>query len=88
MFENLGILKLRGDRTIWLIVGILTLLSMMVVYSATGTLAYKARGGNTEYFLLKHGALALFGFSAIAQWCRGTMRVDVSDFFRMHIRIF
>ena len=61
MFENLGILKLRGDRTIWLIVGILTLLSMMVVYSATGTLAYKARGGNTEYFLLKHGALALFG---------------------------
>lgn len=61
MFENLGTLKLRGDRTIWLIVGILTLLSMMVVYSATGTLAYKARGGNTEYFLLKHGALALFG---------------------------
>jgi len=61
MFENLGIFKLRGDRTIWLIVGILTLLSMMVVYSATGTLAYKARGGNTEYFLLKHGALALFG---------------------------
>jgi len=61
MFGILSTLKLRGDRTIWLIVGILTLLSMMVVYSATGTLAYKARGGNTEYFLLKHGALALFG---------------------------
>ncbi|MFN3529265.1 MAG: FtsW/RodA/SpoVE family cell cycle protein [Bacteroidia bacterium] len=54
-------IKLRGDRTIWLIVGILTLASMLVVYSSTGTLAYKARGGNTEYFLIKHSALAVFG---------------------------
>jgi cell division protein FtsW len=57
----MSIIKLRGDRTIWLIVGILTLMSLLVVYSSTGTLAYKARGGNTEYFLLKHGSLAFFG---------------------------
>jgi cell division protein FtsW len=54
-------IHLRGDRTIWLIVGILTLFSLLVVYSSTGTLAYKAQGGNTEYFLIKHGALAVAG---------------------------
>ena len=61
MFKLLSNIKLRGDRTIWLIVGVLTLMSLLVVYSSTGTLAYKARGGNTEYFLLKHAALAAFG---------------------------
>jgi cell division protein FtsW len=61
MFPFLQHIKLKGDKTIWLIVGILTVLSLMVVYSSTGTLAYKARGGNTEYYLIKHAALALAG---------------------------
>lgn len=61
MFPLLQHIKLKGDKTIWLIVGILTVLSLMVVYSSTGTLAYKARGGNTEYYLIKHAALALAG---------------------------
>jgi cell division protein FtsW len=54
-------IHLKGDKTIWLIVGILTVISLLVVYSSTGTLAYKARGGNTEYYLIKHGSLAVIG---------------------------
>ncbi len=54
-------IHLKGDKTIWLIVGILTVISLLVVYSSTGTLAYKARGGNTEYYLIKHGSLAIIG---------------------------
>ena len=33
MFENI---KLKGDKTIWMIVFALSLLSIMVVYSAAG----------------------------------------------------
>lgn len=61
MRELLNHIHLKGDKTIWLIVGILTVISLLVVYSSTGTLAYKARAGNTEYYLIKHGSLAVVG---------------------------
>ncbi len=44
----------KGDRTIWLIVFILSIFSLLAVYSSTGTLAYKYKSGNTEYYLIKH----------------------------------
>ena len=46
--------ELRGDRVIWMILAILTLFSILLVYSSTGILAYKYKGGNTEHFLFKH----------------------------------
>lgn len=46
--------ELRGDRTIWMIVAILAIFSILAVYSATGHAAFKFREGNTESFLLKH----------------------------------
>ncbi|CAN5401963.1 FtsW/RodA/SpoVE family cell cycle protein [soil metagenome] len=52
----------KGDRTIWLIVILLSILSILAVYSSTGTLAYKYQSGNTEYYLFKHGIILLFGF--------------------------
>ena len=45
--------KLKGDKVIWIIILFLSLISLLVVYSSTGTLAYKVRGGNTSYFFLK-----------------------------------
>lgn len=53
--------QLRGDKFIWLIVFGLSLFSILAVYSSTGTLAYQYRSGNTEYYLLRHGSLLLFG---------------------------
>jgi len=46
---------------LWGIVIIFSLISVAVVYSATGTLAYKKMEGNTEYFLFKHSSLILLG---------------------------
>ena len=46
--------NLKGDPVIWFIVFVLSLFSIMVVYSATGSLAYKMMGGDTEYYLFKH----------------------------------
>ena len=53
--------NLKGDPVIWAIVFIFSLISIAVVYSATGTLAFSTRGGNTEYFLLKHTLLIALG---------------------------
>ena len=54
--------RLRGDRPIWLVVALLSLASMLAVYSSTGTLAYKYQAGNTEYYLFKHIVLILGGW--------------------------
>jgi len=46
-------LNLKGDKVIWIIILLLSLISLLVVYSSTGTLAYKVKGGNTSYFFIK-----------------------------------
>lgn len=53
--------RLKGDKYIWLIVGALSIFSVLAVYSSTGTLAYKYHAGNTEYYLLKHFFIILAG---------------------------
>ncbi len=53
----------RGDRTIWLVVIFLSIMSILAVYSSTGTLAYKYQSGNTEFYLFKHGIIMLLGFA-------------------------
>ncbi len=55
----------KGDTTIWIIVLLLSIVSMMTVYSATGTLAYKKMGGNTMFYLIRHGSFLLFGTGII-----------------------
>lgn len=45
--------NLKGDRAIWLIVSILSLFSLLAVYSAAGSMAFKMREGNTEYYLVQ-----------------------------------
>jgi len=52
----------KGDRVIWIVVMLLALLSILAVYSSTGTLAYKTQQGNTEYYLLKHLLILFLGF--------------------------
>lgn len=58
--------NLKGDPVIWVIVVLLSILSIFVVYSATGTLAYKNMGGNTEHYLLRHSFLIVL--SLVAMW--------------------
>jgi len=58
---NTLIRKIKGDKVIWAVVFILTLLSFLAVYSSTGTLAYKYQGGNTTYYMIKHGIILASG---------------------------
>lgn len=50
-----------GDRILWFVVGILSVFSLLAVYSSTGTLAFRYKGGNTEYYLMKHFTLLAMG---------------------------
>lgn len=52
----------KGDPIIWGIVILLSLFSILVVYSATGSLAYKYAGGNTELYLFRHSMLIFVSF--------------------------
>jgi cell division protein FtsW len=54
----LNILKtyynLRGDRSVWLIVALLSLFSLLIVYSTSGSEAYKYNATHgTEYYLIR-----------------------------------
>jgi len=59
--------NLKGDPVLWGIVILFSLISMAVVYSATGTLAYKnelrGRVGSTEMILFKHSSLIFVGLA-------------------------
>jgi cell division protein FtsW len=65
--SNMGgslVSKTRGDRVIWGIVVILTLVSLLVVYSSTGSLAYKY-SRSTESYLFKQFAFIILGLVII-----------------------
>ena len=57
--------KTRGDKYIWGIVIILAITSVLVVYSATGSLAYKKNHGNVEVYLFKQLAFMISGMFII-----------------------
>jgi cell division protein FtsW len=57
--------KTKGDKVIWALVVLLTLVSLLAVYSATGTLAYKNYKGNTEVYLFKQIAFIVAGILVI-----------------------
>ena len=64
--------NVKGDRWIWLIVILLSVLSMLAVYSSTGTIAYKHNKG-AESYLVKHmlmifGGIALMYFSHLLDY--------------------
>ena len=56
--------KTRGDKVIWAIVVLLTMMSLLVVYSSTGTLAYKL-SKSTESYLFKQVVFIVIGVALI-----------------------
>ncbi|RYG11962.1 MAG: cell division protein FtsW [Chitinophagaceae bacterium] len=57
--------RTKGDRWIWLIIIMLSMISIMAVYSATGTIAYKKGVSAEKYLLYKHVIFVLLGIGMI-----------------------
>jgi cell division protein FtsW len=56
--------NLQGDKVIWAVVFALSLISILVVYSSIGSLAYK-RSASPEGLLLKHTMTVIIGLAAM-----------------------
>src|ERR1700741_5299685 len=52
---------IKGDRVIWMVVFLLSIISVLVVYSSSNALAQKYKAGNTEAYLIKHSSFIVFG---------------------------
>ncbi len=50
---------------IWAVVMFLSIVSLLAVYSSTGTLAYRSQGGNTTYYILKHSSILIVSLGII-----------------------
>lgn len=53
--------NIKGDRVIWAVVLLLSVVSILAVYSSIATLAYKYKAGNTAYYLIKHSLIIGMG---------------------------
>ncbi len=69
---------MQGDPVIWAVVILLSVVSILVVYSATGTLAFK-RMSNPESYLFKHTLLVGLGF--LGMWV--AHKIDYRYFYRL-----
>lgn len=54
----------KGDLAIWMMMLILCLISVLVIYSSTASMAYSVRDGNTSYFLTRHIMVVLVSIGA------------------------
>ena len=54
--------RLKGDKVIWILVFLISLVSILAVYSSSSALSFRMHGGDTEYFMIKHSILLGAGF--------------------------
>lgn len=55
----------KGDRIIWGVVIVLSMISLMAVYSSTGSLAYRLHKGHAEIYLVKQLGVLIAGLLII-----------------------
>ncbi|MEO0404467.1 MAG: FtsW/RodA/SpoVE family cell cycle protein, partial [Bacteroidota bacterium] len=56
--------KIQGDKVIWMVVFLLSIVSLLAVYSSISSLAYKA-DGNSFKFLFKHLLMLVLGLGVM-----------------------
>ncbi len=54
---------MKGDRVIWIIAIIISVYSLLAVYSSAGQLAFRYKGGNTEYYLIQRFFMLAMGIA-------------------------
>ncbi|MGD1841696.1 MAG: FtsW/RodA/SpoVE family cell cycle protein [Thermonemataceae bacterium] len=71
----------KGDPVIWYIVVALSVISILVVYSATQSLAYKQSLNNPEKYLIKHTSLVVLAL--VVMWI--AHRIDYRFYARLSL---
>lgn len=75
-------LSLKGDRILGFVVIALMLVSLLVVYSSTGSLAFRVRGGDTSFYLIKQLFLLVgcYGVILLTQSCHYKYLLSFASF--------
>ncbi len=70
MAKGKRLILFRGDKTLWIIVAILCITSILVVYSSTVSMAYRKVEGDTSFYVLRQLRFILAGFFAtvVVHW--------------------
>lgn len=57
--------QVKGDRIIWGVLIVLSVISLMAVYSSTGSLAYRVHKGHAEVYLIKQLMVLVAGLAIV-----------------------
>lgn len=73
-----------GDRTLWIIILVLCIFSILVIYSSTGSLAYKKYDGDTNVYLIRQLKYTCLGLvvAVVVHW------IDYKYFLRYGIWLY
>lgn len=73
-----------GDKVIWVVVAILTLVSLLAVYSASESVANRSYNGNNAFVLLRHASMLLLGLVGVF----GASLVNYKKYSRLLLLLF
>ena len=73
-----------GDRVLWVIIAILSIASLLVIYSSTASMAYRKAGGDTAHYFLQQLKFIVLGFAAMI----AVHRIDYQRYARLRFLSF
>ena len=74
----------QGDKVIWVVVAILTFMSLLTVYSASESVANRSYNGNNAFVLLRHAVMLLLGLACMF----GASRINYKKYSRLLLLLF
>ena len=74
----------QGDKVIWVVVAILTFISLLTVYSASESVANRSYNGNNAFVLLRHAVMLLLGLACMS----GASRINYKKYSRLLLLLF
>lgn len=72
---NSWLSNLKGDKGIWSVIILLAMVSMITVYSATASMAFRHADGGSEMYLVKHGLM--IGLSLLVTWLLSNLHLSL-----------
>jgi cell division protein FtsW len=74
----------QGDKVIWMVVAILTFISLLTVYSASESVANRSYHGNNAFVLLRHAVMLMLGLACMF----GASRINYKRYSRLLLLLF
>lgn len=74
----------QGDKVIWVVVAILTFMSLLTVYSASESVANRSYNGNNAFVLLRHAVMLLLGLACMF----GASRINYKKYSKLLLLLF